>query len=551
MDNKKDLDIYIKEIYFASFGKRFSASLIDGLILFVVAMLLLCVVNLGLPTEISIRDALIVLITSLLYDILLIYFFGMTIGKRIMKIKVVSNLKNKVSLKQAVLRCIFKYLSGYILYIGFLWMLKNEFNQTWHDILANTLVIDNEYEDEISEYIVNNPWKVSNKHRIIKIGALLLTLLIFSYTNLNKFVNKEGNFGIEEVYNKNFNEAFYYTKLLDIDNDNSDEIVTISEMNKGLSINIYDWEDNEIKKVESFDLEEKETSIVDWEIADLDNDGMFEVAVALKQDKKGAIKIYKRSNNTFASVKTLDFKRDMEIVKDEEGKNHLVCYYTSKIISYSFSNGELVEDYSGRISTTGLGIEKADFNGDGIDELYFVKKDKSLGSKKVKCKFIKIDQSDNGIVESDAGEIDLKSNVYKERLDYNEPHNFIIDDIDGDEKDDVVFQTTSILGLESWLNIVSFKEDKWTRIYSGGYFEKIRRHKGLFLSFLGKADINGDGLEELVMGGDVERAYWDEVDGDPVENRIFLYQIDPIKFKLNSFFQRLNSPFRKAFPILR
>lgn len=551
MDNKKDLDIYMDEIYFASFGKRFSASLIDGLILLVTSILLLCILSLGLPTEISIKEVLVVGITSLLYEILSIYIFGMTIGKRIMKIKVVSNLKNKVSFKQAVLRCVYKYLSGYILYIGFLWMIKNEFNQTWHDILANTFVIDNEYEEETHEYVANNPWKVSNKHRIIRVGALVLTLLIFSYTNLNKFVNKVGNFGLEEVYNKNFNEAFYFTKLLDVDSDNSPEIVTISEKNKGLSINIYDWKDNEIKKIDSFDLEEKETSIIDWEIADLDNDGMFEVVVALKQDKKGAIKIYKKINNIFTSIKTLDFKRDIEIVKDEEGKKHLVCYYNSKIISYSFSNGELVEDYSGRISTTGLGIEKADFNGDSIDELYFVKKDKSLGSKKVKCKFIKIDQIGNGIVESDAGEIDLKSNVYRERLDYDEPHNFIIDDIDGDGKDDVVFQTTSILGLESWFNIVSFKEDKWIRIYSGGYYEKIRKHKVLFLSFLGKADINGDGLEELVMGGDVERAYWDEVDGDPVENRIFLYQINSIKFKMNGFFQRLESPFRKIFPLIR
>lgn len=550
MDNDKKIDIYMREIYFASFGRRFSASLIDGLILAVVVMLLLCIVNHGLPKQISIEDALIVTTTSFLYEVLLIYFFGMTIGKRIMKIKVISNLNNKVSIKQAVLRCIYKFLSGYILYMGFLWMIKNECNQTWHDVLADTLVIDNENEDEIIEYVMNNPWKVSNKHRIIKICALMLTLLIFSYTNLNKFVNKIGNFGIKEVYNVEVDEAFLYTKLFDIDNDNDDEIITLSRKNKGLAMNIYDWKDNELKKVDSFVLEEKEISLKDWEVADLDDDGMFEVVVALRQDHKEEIKIYKRINNAFTNSKSLDFKRDIEIIKDKEGKRHLVCYYTGKITSYSFLNGKLVKDYIGKISTTGIGITRADFDGDSIDELYFIK-DKRMKRGRVKCMFIKLDQSRNGIVESNAGEIDLKPNAYKGRLNYYAPRNFMIDDINGDGKDNVVFQTTSVLGLGSWLNTITFKDDKWIKIYSGGYIDYIRKHKILELSFLGKADINGDGIEELIMGGDLERAYYDEVDGEPVENQIFFYHIDPIKFKLNSFFQRLDSPIRKVFPIFR
>lgn len=552
MDNEKDLDIYMREIYFASFGKRFLASLIDGLILVVVVMLLLCIVNLGLPTQISIRDALIVTTTSFLYEVLLIYFFGMTIGKRIMKIKIISNLNSKVSLKQAVLRCIFKYLSGYILYIGFLWMLKNEFNQTWHDILANTLVIDNENEDEIIEYVMNNPWKVSNKHRIIKICALLLTLLIFSYTNLNKFVNKESNFGIEEVYSTDFNEAFFYTKLFDIDKDNDHEIITLSEKNKGLSMNIYDWKDNELKKVDSFDLEEKEISLEDWEVADLDDDGMFEVVVALKQDHMVEIRIYRRIDNGFDCVKTKANHCDIEVIKDKEGKKHLACYYyyNGKLISYSFLNGELVTDYSGEVSTKGGWIIGADFDGNNIDELYLMK-DKKLKRGRVKCVLIKLAWSDNGIIESDAGEIGLNSNVYKGRIHRYEPCNVMIYDINGDGKDDIVFQTTSVLGLESWFNTITVKDGKWIKIYSGGHFEKMRSHKGLYLSFLGKGDINGDGIEELLMGGDLEKAYWDEVDGESVDNRIYFYEINPFKFKLNSLFQKLDSPIRKIFPIFR
>lgn len=550
MDDKNDLDLYMKEMYLASFGKRILASLIDGVILAGVALLLYYIITHEFSSRILLKHSLIIITINVLYEILLTYFFGMTIGKKVMKIKVVSNINNKISLKQAVLRCVYKDLSGYILYIGFLWMLKNEYSQTWHDILANTLVINNDAEEEITEYIINNPWQVSNKHRLIRVFVLILTFLICSYTNLNKFVNKMGNFGIEEVYSTSFNEAFLNTKLFDIDNDNDDEIITLSEKNKGLSMNIYDWKDSELKKIDSFTLEEKQTSIDDWEVADLDDDGMFEVVVVVKEDHVLEIRVYRGINNEFQCVKTEAKHCNIEVVKDKEGKKHIACYYyySGKIISYSFLNGELVKDYDAEVSIKNGWFIGADFDGDNIDELYLLK-DKKYKRGNVKGMFFKLTENDNSIVETNEGEIDLKSNVYRGRLDRHIPHNFIVDDINGDGKDNIVFETTSEWGLAPWLNTITYKDDKWIKIYSGGSFKRTRNYEDLCL--LGKGDINGDGIEELLMGGDLEIAYRDELYGEPLDNNIYFYQINPLEFKLNSFFQILDSPIRKIFPIFK
>lgn len=542
MDNDRESENYMEETYFASFGTRLLASLIDGLVLFLVIMLLLSVTNHGLLIVISLG-------IDFLYETLLIYFFGMTIGKKIMKIKVVSNLNKKISLKQAVFRHLFKYLSGFPLCIGYLWMVRNKFNQTWHDLLANTLVIDSKNENEINEYISNNPWKVSYKKRIITICALLLTISIVSYSSLNQLVNKVGNFGIAEFYKQELDGAFLYTKLYDIDKDNDDEIITLSEKNKALSIDVYDWRNNKLEKINSFVLEDKETRMIDWEVGDLDNDEMFEVVVSLEQDNKSEVKVYKRINDSFKSIKSLDYRRDVEIIKDENGKKQLVCYSNGKIVSYSFNNNKFEKNYSGKISTTGLGITKADFDGDNIDELYFIE-DKGNGSKKAKCIFIRIDQNGNGIVESKVVGLDLHSNVHDEMLYYREPRNFLIYDMNEDGKDDIILQTRSRLGREAWLNTFTLENGKWVKIYSGGYIDYERRYGIWQMFFLNKGDINGDGIYELIMTDEAKDNYQDERDGKPIKSELFFYKIEPKQFEINGFFQRINSFIQKLIPIL-
>lgn len=409
-----------------------------------------------------------------------------------------------------------------------------------------TEVIVNLWESKERSYIRGIKDMDNDRKRIIMVCALLLTISIVSYISLNQLVNKVGNFGMDEFYKQELDGAFLYTKLYDIDKDNDDEIITLSEKNKTLSINIYDWRNNKLEKINSFVLEDKETHMIDWEVGDLDEDGMFEVVVSLKQGKKtdirkkSEIRIYKKINNKFDMIESLDYKRDIEIIIDKNGQKQLICYNNGKIESYSFIDNKLVNNYNGKISTTGLGITKADFDGDNIDELYFIE-DKGNGSKKAKCMFIRIEQKGNGIVESKVGGLDLYSNVRDEMIYYREPRNFLIYDMNEDGKDDFILQTESRLGREAWLNTFTLEDGKWIKIYSGGYINYEEEYGIWQMFFLSKGDINGDGIDELIMTGEAKDKYWDERDEKSVKSELFFYKIEPKKFEINVFFQRINS----------
>jgi uncharacterized RDD family membrane protein YckC len=106
--------------------KRFWAGTIDGLILTVLANLRNYLLNDGA----FVYNETIIIVFSLLeisYGVLLHFFYGQTVGKMLMKIKVidVSETKN-ITLTQSVFRdffyilsfCVFVVLSGYAMIIG-------------------------------------------------------------------------------------------------------------------------------------------------------------------------------------------------------------------------------------------------------------------------------------------------------------------------------------------------------------------------------------------------------------------------------------------------
>jgi uncharacterized RDD family membrane protein YckC len=77
-----------------------------------------------------------------LYNIFFIWKYGATLGKKWLKIKVVSIDSQPLSLGQVILReTIGKFLSGLILQLGYLWALWDKNRQTWHDKLAKTYVV--------------------------------------------------------------------------------------------------------------------------------------------------------------------------------------------------------------------------------------------------------------------------------------------------------------------------------------------------------------------------------------------------------------------------
>jgi uncharacterized RDD family membrane protein YckC len=64
-----------------------------------------------------------------------------TIGKQLMRIKVINNDGQRMSILQSVGRNLFKTISYAILALGFFYALVDKHCRGWHDIIARTLVV--------------------------------------------------------------------------------------------------------------------------------------------------------------------------------------------------------------------------------------------------------------------------------------------------------------------------------------------------------------------------------------------------------------------------
>jgi uncharacterized RDD family membrane protein YckC len=118
----------------AGFWIRFGASFIDGLILGVISIVLDLALK-GPGTALS-------LIVGIAYYT---YFEGsedgQTIGKRACGISVQSVDGGSIGHTRAFLRYIGRIVSTIPLLLGYFWMLWDPNKQTWHDKIANSIVV--------------------------------------------------------------------------------------------------------------------------------------------------------------------------------------------------------------------------------------------------------------------------------------------------------------------------------------------------------------------------------------------------------------------------
>ena len=122
-------------LVYGSFGERFGAALLDGLILIIPNYLLTFL----LGREWGFVSGLLM---SWLYAA--VQESGpnqATIGKKSVGLKVVNMEGQPVSFAQATGRHFGKYISSIILLIGYFMMLWDEKKQTLHDKMAGTLII--------------------------------------------------------------------------------------------------------------------------------------------------------------------------------------------------------------------------------------------------------------------------------------------------------------------------------------------------------------------------------------------------------------------------
>ena len=120
----------------ASFGRRFVAVLVDGIILGVPIGILVAVV----------QSAVIYILAAVVSLAYLIYFegspSGQTAGKRLLGIRVIDFATGgPIGYGRAAIRAVARYISQIPCYLGYLWMLWDKEKQTWHDKLANDVVV--------------------------------------------------------------------------------------------------------------------------------------------------------------------------------------------------------------------------------------------------------------------------------------------------------------------------------------------------------------------------------------------------------------------------
>ena len=119
----------------AGFWIRFLGALIDGLILSLVGALLVQLIGRGV-------GGLSLVVQAAYY----IYFHssaaGQTVGNYLVGIRVAKVEDGRpLTVGSAVARWAVSLLSGFALLIGYLWMLWDGRNQTWHDKAAGSVVV--------------------------------------------------------------------------------------------------------------------------------------------------------------------------------------------------------------------------------------------------------------------------------------------------------------------------------------------------------------------------------------------------------------------------
>ncbi len=146
-----------KPITYAGFWMRFFALFFDWIILSILfAPLVAGTVFLGflyaeslrgiidpdlIPVVISGISSLVYIFLFFLY-FLICHSFGVTIGKKIVGIRVVQSDGSRPGFGRALLReTIGRWLAGLIFYLGYLWIAWDSHKQGWHDKVAGTFVI--------------------------------------------------------------------------------------------------------------------------------------------------------------------------------------------------------------------------------------------------------------------------------------------------------------------------------------------------------------------------------------------------------------------------
>ena len=89
------------------------------------------------------RRSLANLLVSAVYNVaLMVLFNGQTLGKMMLRLRVVKKRGGRITLLDALLRNVFGYTVSQIFLLGYLWALFDAEKQAWHDKMAGTVVVE-------------------------------------------------------------------------------------------------------------------------------------------------------------------------------------------------------------------------------------------------------------------------------------------------------------------------------------------------------------------------------------------------------------------------
>jgi len=149
------------------FGRRFAATLIDGLLIAFLSVIIIgvfgflsIIVASFNPYSDSNTFNILFIVSTLLVSVL--YYVGMwarsdgqTIGKSTLGIRVIRTDGSSISVGRGLLRYVGYIINGVIFSLGFIWVAFDRKRQGWHDKLAGTYVISVDDTESVGKNEVN------------------------------------------------------------------------------------------------------------------------------------------------------------------------------------------------------------------------------------------------------------------------------------------------------------------------------------------------------------------------------------------------------------
>jgi uncharacterized RDD family membrane protein YckC len=125
----------------ASFGSRFLAFFIDGLVqgAFTLPGYILIAADAGALGSLLVLVGIVAFIVLYCKKV----SAGQSWGQKIARVRVIDiNTRANLTPGRVFLRQLSKIISGFLCYLGFFWMLWDKNQQTWHDKIVDTAVVN-------------------------------------------------------------------------------------------------------------------------------------------------------------------------------------------------------------------------------------------------------------------------------------------------------------------------------------------------------------------------------------------------------------------------